>query len=162
MAVDLFDLVETLKREVNPPGYNLFPAATDDTWAGYLEDAFWNARLAGMLSDYTAADGQVVPLSGTTDITRDLQSLIVLFAAISIVTAELRRINTAFKAKAGPVEFEVENSATVLKEVLAELKSRRNFVLARLSDVGVTTDAYIDAVIGRTEALGYGDTWFVG
>lgn len=160
MAVDLFDLVESIKREVNPPGYNLFPAATDEMWAGYLEDAFWKARLAGLLEGYTLAEGQILPMSGSTDVGRDWQAIIVLFAAITIVANELRRMNTSFRAKAGPVEFETQNSATVLREQLADLKAQYLLVLKRLGDVGEITDSYIDSVAERTTSLDYGDsTW---
>jgi len=36
MAIDLGDLVESLQREVSPPGTNLFPDAVDDEYFGHL------------------------------------------------------------------------------------------------------------------------------
>lgn len=161
MAVDVFDLVESLKREVNPPGDNLFPNATDDEYAGHLSDAFWEARLDGMLEGYTETDGSITPVSGSTDLTRDLQQLVVLYAGIRIVRNHLRSIKTVFRTKAGPVEFETQQAATLLREVMLELKEKKKLVLTRLSDVGSVPSYYIDAVIARDESVGMGDTWWI-
>lgn len=164
MAVDLGDLIETLKREVAAPGAEetTFPDATEDIWLGNLQDAFWDARLDGMLKDFTESDGLVTPITGTTDITRDLQQLVVLYAGIRIVRNSLRALNTVFRAKAGPVEFETQNSASVLKSLLDMLMERRHGVLLRLSDLGQVPSYYIDAVYGRELAISYGDTHWVG
>lgn len=163
MAVDLGDLIESLRREVSPPGEDLFPDATDDDYFGNLQDSFWDARLDGLLEGYTESDGLVVPTSGTTELTRDLQQLVVLYAGVRIVRNHLRALNTLFRSKAGPVEFETQKSAQVLKAILDELHARRNLVLTRLSDVGSVDSYYIDALIARDESLGYGDTyWYTG
>lgn len=164
MSVDLGDLVESLKREVAAPGEEetAFPNATEDIWLGNLQDAFWDARLDGMLAGFTESDGLVTPVSGTTEITRDLQQLVVLYAGIRIVRNSLRTLNTTFRAKAGPVEFETQNSASVLKGLLDLLMERRHAVLLRLSDLGQVPSYYIDAVYGRELSIHYGDTHWVG
>jgi hypothetical protein len=162
MAVDLFELVESLRREVSPPGEDLFPNATDDDFLGNLQDAFWEARLDGLLEGYTESDGSVTPVdSGDDDLTRDLQQLIVFYAGFKIVRNHLRSIKTMFRAQAGPVEFETQQSANVLKDLLLELKYKRDLVLTRLSDLGVIPTAYIDALSARDESLHYGDTYYV-
>lgn len=161
MAVDLFDLVEPLKREVSPPGEDLFPNATDDDYFGNLQDAFWDARLDGLLEEYTESDGSITPISGSTDMTRDLQQVIVLYAGVRIVRNHLRALNTVFRSKAGPVEFETQKAASVLKALLDELRTRRNTVLSRLSDVGGVDSYYIDALLERDESIYYEDTYWV-
>lgn len=160
MAVDLGDLIESLQREVSPPGEDLFPNATDDDWFGNLQDAFWEARLDGLLEGFTESDGSVVPTSGTTDLSRDMQQIVVLYAGVRIVRNHLRSLNTVFRSKAGPVEFETQKSAQLLKGLLDELRSRRNLVLTRLSDLGAVNSYYIDAIVARDESLGYGDTYW--
>ena len=161
MAVDLFDLVEALKRSVNPPGTNVFPDATDDTFAGHLSDAFWEIRMLDMLSEWTESDGVITPVTGTTDIPREKQSLILLWAAITIVTNEMKGVDTTFRAKAGPAEFETGKSAQVLRDVLAELQRRRAVAERALFDIGAVTDTYIDSVVMRDEAQYFGDSWWV-
>lgn len=163
MAVALADLVDSLRREVSPPGEDLFPDAVDADFEGNLQDAFWEARLDGLLEGYTESGGSVTPSSGSTDLTRDLQQIIVLYAGVRIVRNHLRSLNTLFRSKAGPVEFETQKSAAVLKSLLDDLHSRRALVLARLSDVGSSDSYYIDALIARDESLAYGDTyWYSG
>lgn len=159
MAVDLFDLVESLKREVSTPGSTVL--GEDDEYLGHLQDSFWEVRLDGMLAGYVETDGSVSPISGTTELGRDLQQLVVLYAGIRIVRNELRQLKTVFRSKAGPVEFETQQAATVLTEILKELREKRHTVLSRLSDLGSAESFYIDAVIERDLSQGYGDTWWV-
>lgn len=157
MAVDIADLVPTLKRSINPPGQDLFPDALDpDDYIGYLGDAFWDARMTGLLEGYTLDGQEISPTAGTTDISRDLQQILVLYAAMTIVTNELRQKNTQFRAKAGPAEFETQNSSNLLRDVLQVLEQRMNIVMKRLSDLGVVLDKYTDAVAARTQSIGYG------
>lgn len=163
MAVDLGDLVETLRREVSQPGAETttFPEANDDTFLGHLQDAFWEARLDGMLQGYDETDGTVTPEDvEDEDLSRDLQQLVVLYAGIRIIRNQLLAMNTSFRAKAGAVEYETGKSAAVLKGILDELQRRRNTVLTRLSDLGAIEDAYIDAVIGREDSIAIGLTYF--
>lgn len=165
MAVDLSDLVEVLKREVSVPGgeESTFPNADDSSWLGHIQDAFWDVRLDGMIPGYQESDGIVTPIdTSDDDLSRDLQQLVVLYAGIRIVRNQLRQIQTQFRAKAGPVEYETQQSATLLKDILAELHKRRAVVLERLSDLGSVEDYYIDAIAQRDYALGYGDTSWPG
>ena len=164
MAIDLGDLVESLQREVSPPGTDLFPDATDDDYFGNLQDSFWEIKLDGIepFANYTESEGLVSPSSGTTELTRDLQQLIVLYGGIRIVRNAMRNINTTFRAKAGPVEYETQQSATVLKCILDDLASRRNFILNRLSDIGAVDTAYVDMVYQRDFSMGNGGVWWVG
>lgn len=159
MAVDLTDLVETLKRAVNVPGGDTFDGVADSVYVGYLSDAFWELRMLDMLTEYTESDGLVAPLVGTTEIPREMQQLIVLYAAIGIVTNELKAIETLFRAKAGPVEFETQKNGALLRDILAELQRRRGVVELALSNLGRVSDYYIDSVVERTS--NFNGTWWL-
>lgn len=162
MAVDLSDLVDSLKREMSPPGTDLFSTASDDDWLGQLEDSFWEAKLFGFFKNYTDADGLVSPLNGSTDLGRDQQELIVLFAGARCLRNELKNMNTAFRAAAGSVSFEVENSAQLLRDILHDLRSKVDLALAALGEINSTTVAYVDSLLGREQSIYYGDIGWNG
>lgn len=163
MAVDLGDLIEPLRREVNPPGTDLFPDATDDDYFGNLQDSFWDARLDGLLEGYTESDGVVTTIGGGDDLTRDMQQLVVVYAGARIVRNHLRALDTLFRSKAGPVEFETQKSAAVLKALLDDLLYRKKLILTRLGDTGTIESYYIDALVARDESIGWGETyWYTG
>lgn len=151
MAVDLNDLVEYLNAEIGP--------TTAATMTGgqkvlALRNAFWSAKLDGVtaLADYREVDGVIDPV-GSVELDRELQQIIVFWAGIAIVANELRNANTAFRAKAGPVEYETQTSANVLKGVLDLLLERRALLVKRLSDQGRTTVGIIDAMANADYTL---------
>lgn len=162
MAVDLAELIDPLKREVNPPGEDLFPAARDEEWMGRLADAFWEARLHGMLEGFSEADGTIVPIAGTADLTRDLQQLVVFYAAYRTVRTRLLNVKTAFRVQSGPVAYETAQSAQLLIEILRDLKGKLNLILERLSDLGSTNAVYFDAIVARDYTMAVGNAPFVG
>jgi hypothetical protein len=167
MAVDLGDLIDSIKREVSVPGAEetTFPNATDDSWLGNLLDSFWEAKLDGLMAAYTAdTDGLVTPIDPNgTDLSRDWQQMIVFYAGIRIVRNNLRAINGLFRAKAGTVEFETQQSSQLLKSILDELRYRLNLILTRLSDLGQLPSFYIDSLVERDMGIYYGDiTWESG
>lgn len=184
MAVDLFDLVESLKREVSPPGSDLFPDSTDDNWLGSLTDAFWEVRLFGFLTGYTEnaaarggpaafGEGKITPTSvsdetyddpsgySTLDLPRELQQLIVLWAGYKVALARLGSLNSTFRAKAGPVEYETQQAASVLKGILDQLKSRIDYILANLLTGNRAGVAMFDALIERSYNTATDLTWWV-
>lgn len=182
MAVNLFDLVDPIKREVQPPGSDLFPDATDDEWAGSLSDAFWELRLYGFLDGFEEnaaarngpaafTEGIVTPngvdetyddptgFSSTQDLGREMQQLVVLWAAWKVVLNRLGSINTTFRAKAGPVEYETQQAATVLTAILDALKGRIDLVLSTIPQrAGIVV---FDAMIERSYSQAVGETWWV-
>lgn len=168
MAIDLFDLVDPLKREVATPGEfaNFYPNTSDDDLLGALQDAFWEARIDGMLDGFTELEGVVAPTDGSIEtedqLGREYQQLIVLYAGYRFVRNHLLNLKTGFRAQAGPVEYETSQSAQVLRDILAALKDKRNLILGRLSDIGAVDSYYIDAVIQRGTSVYYGDTYWVG
>ena len=160
--VDLADLIEFLQREVNAPGISQLPNAVDDDYLGNLRDGFWEAVLDGVISGYDEDEGIVSPVDTEgDDLTRELQQLVVFYAGYRIVRNQLRDMKTVFRTKAGPVEYEVQQAATVLKAILDDLTYKRNYLLGRLSDSGQTSTHIIDAIVNRSDQQYYGDSWFV-
>ncbi len=166
MAINLEDLILSLKREVSPPGLDIYGSISDAEWLGHLTDAFWEARLSGLLGKYTETNGEIVPINPSDpDIPRDMQQLIVLFAGFRMALTSFSNVNSSFRAKAGPVEYEVQKSAQVIKGLLDALKARLDFVLKNLSVYGVsgTSVAIFDAVIEASYSTASGpSSWYVG
>jgi hypothetical protein len=161
MAVDLSDLVELLQAEVDAPGENSFTDAVENDWVNQLRSGFWETVLDGIMLGYEETDGIVTPVApNTTDLSREFQQLVIFYAGVRVIRNKLRTVGTAFRAKAGPVEYETQNSAQVLKAILDELINKRNIILKRLSDLGSSNAYYVDMVISRDESMGYGDVWF--
>lgn len=155
MAVDLSDFVESLRREVTPPGSDLFQTVGDDVFTGYLADAFWEARLDGFMGKWvTDEDGIVTPLDPLgVDLPREMVGLIVLYASIKILRNRIMNLNTSFRSKAGPVEYEVQNSANLLTELLKQLAARKEQILDAVENLPTPT-FYFDAYTTRQSDAG--------
>lgn len=152
MAVDLSDeqYIASLQREVIPLGSTLFSSVGEDQWLGYLTDAFWEARLDGFLAGYVAdEDGIVTNESGGADLDRRYIALIVLYAGIRVLRNRILNMNTGFRAKAGPVEFEQQNSATMLAEMLKQLRATKERIIEELDTSEETAVLYLDALSTR-------------
>lgn len=154
MAVDLAEFVPSLRREVTPPGSDLFNDVNDDTFTGYLADAFWEARLDGFAPKWEAdLDGIVTPIEGhDEEFPRELVGLVILYAGIKILRNRILNINTAFRAKAGSVEYEVENSANMLSEMLKQLAERRAVLLEEVK-LAPTPTFYFDGYSQRNHSV---------
>jgi len=128
MAVeDLNDLVDSVRRQSS---VEVVEAAglTDQNLIGYLMDAFWEARLDGALtSDHDLDDEFLEP-----PLSNDLAQLLVIYASFNIVKNRLLQTNTVFRTKAGPVEYEVQQSAQLLTALLKDMSVRRKQLLDKL------------------------------
>ncbi len=163
MAVSLETLVPYFDAEVNPPGVTLYPNTSSGSKLFMLSNAFWELRLSSLLSNYEEAEFVITPISGTTDIGRAEQQLIILFAAYSVALRAFQNVNSSFKAVAGPVEYEVQKSATTLKAVLDALKERLKGVVEVVNNSAAGTDTCVfDGVIARSASIAGGQSWFVG
>jgi hypothetical protein len=165
VALDLSDLVETLKREVNPPGRTVLSEPNDDIWLGRLMDAFWDGRLDGLFAGYVVDDeGKVVPTTtGGADMPRELGQAIVFLAAYNALYLAIMNTRTQFKAEvAGGTSYETQTSAQVLRELAQSLKERRDILLYRLSDIGIVPTYVIDAFLERQAAFEVGTGYFLG
>jgi hypothetical protein len=151
MAVDLADaeFIDSLKREVTPLG-SVAADVDDSVWLGYLTDAFWLARLDGFMPGYTESGGDITGPNGE-DLPREYVALIVLYAGIKALTIQILNTAPGFRAKAGPVEYEQDSiSATVLAEMLKQLKATKDRIIAEILGVGATPTLYLDALSVRT------------
>jgi hypothetical protein len=151
VGVDLEDFVPSLLREVNPPGTNTFADASSTEMTGYLSDAFWEARLDGFLSEWECDDdGIIMPVVGVDgeDIDRESTTLVIIYAGCKVLRNKILNMNTTFRAKAGPVEFETQNSATMLVEILKELQKTKDLILQK-SEEYANLDECFDALPSR-------------
>lgn len=125
------DLIEPLKRAVAAPGGydDAFPNGDDDTLFAYITDAFSEARM----DRNPSLTGTVDWVDGTFDpiLTQGEAYLVVVYAAINILSNVLRNQSTANTYKAGTVEYSTEYSANVIKGALDSLNARRAEILRR-------------------------------
>lgn len=144
MTIELIEFVNTLKREVVPLGSTAFATVSNQIWVGYLGDAFWEAKLDGFLPNFTEADGQITSLPEGSDIDLDRAqiSLLVMYAGVKILRNHILNTKTSFRSKAGPVEFEQQQSATVLAEALRSLNRRKELLLDQAQVVGSAVAMY--------------------
>lgn len=132
---NLADLIPALRREVSPPGEDLFPNASDDDFLGYLLDGAWEAKLDGFLADYTVDNTNYTVAPDLPDF---YKYLIVLWAGVRITRTRLSNLRTSQKSVAGPVSFEYNNSAMVLSAVLKEIMDKKKRLIElsyRITDV---------------------------
>lgn len=147
---NLADLVEAFKREVSIPGnFQLdFPTTTDDDLAAALMDAFGEAKLDGFFGSVT-----LDPNSGVT--TPDLSvagaALLVIYAGIRMTRIQLRALKTATRYKAGPVEYDIQSSASSVTEDLKQLERRKQAIIegAVRAGRGRGTTFVIDGYVSR-------------
>lgn len=182
MAVDLSDYVDTVRREVTPPGSTTFATVPDTVFTGYLSDAFWEVKLDGFNEAFVCdADGIVLPINDTqapnvaigftggpyvdgVDMPRDQVALVCLYAGIKIIRNKLLEQSTRLRAKAGPVEFEQDYSANLLIEMLKELQAVRARLLYLKTfnqDVHLV-DAFSARSVSAASYSGYLYDWYAG
>lgn len=144
MAVELRDYIDSLQRAVAAPGIAL-PEMEEDTWLGYLTDAFWEARLDGFMVGWEVEeDGTVIPVDGSNaDIDRRWVSLVITYATMTMLRNQILATQSSFRAKAGPVEFQAEKSASTTTEMLKQLQATRDRLLESIRDNGAMTDVMI-------------------
>lgn len=169
MAVDITALIPSLQREISPPGTNLYPSGTAGQLLGYLQDAFWEAKLnAGIFSGYKLDpedDTQIIPSGGdgsADDMDRTQQQLIVMFAGYRITLTAFQNINSQFRAKAGAVEFEQQKSAQTLKTILDAIRERIKKAVENTDGTASGILALVlDGYAERSTAMRYRDVDFV-
>lgn len=165
MATALTELIPMIQREVNAPGLELFPDAGAGALLGYIEDAFWDVRLSGMLNGWTVVDAaDVVPAetsgrfivdsaSKSKSLPKEHQMMVVVFAGLRIVRLKVVNLAVNFSAKAGPVEYEQQASATTLRAVLDSLSKRVQELKAQYSESFTGAFALFDGELQREYAL---------
>ena len=167
MAVELSEYTDSLRRAITPLGSDKYADISDAVLTDYLTDAFWQGRLDGFYVGYTAdEDGTVEPIEpGDPEFDRAWVSLVILYAAVSILANQILATSTRFSAKAGPVEFEQENSASVLNEMLKQLAAAKQRIIDQMLDNSNPSNVYlIDAYSTRmlSSASYYGSSELLG
>lgn len=135
-------LVPALKRELAVPGTfaDVFPDTSDKDLIGALADGFAEAQLFGFFRSLslTAVDTPTPGSDWTID--PELSSaggaLVVIYASIRSIRSQLRSLKTSQRYKAGPVEFETAQAASVLTAELQFLKDRLKDILKNANGRG--------------------------
>ncbi len=165
MATSTADIYPSLSREVNVPGFELFPDLTIADGLGYIADGFWEARLEGMLAAYTIKDGTAltppqaagdfITNDAEDDFPDDLQMLVVILAGMRLLRRRIFGLAQRLSVKSGPVEYEAESSATVIRAVLDGLTDRLDQLKVAYSTNLTATSAffYLDGVAQRNYSL---------
>ena len=141
------ELVESTQRAIALPGGTLDDFDADEL-EGHIRDGFWNARLDGVLTGYTEADGVFTPEMGDID-----AALLRFWTTYGILFNRFTDLDTLFRAQAGPVEFETQRSAQLLRDLLADLKARKKELLDRLAEDGRAPATYVGMIDAAAAAL---------
>ena len=132
---DLADLVEPLKRAVAVPGtfVDVFPDTSDDDLAALLADSFAEAQLDGFLSGFEV---DLNTSFTTPDLTTPHTALLVIYGSYRMLINEIRNTQNRLRYVAGPVEYETEQTASMLNEILRQLGDKKKGILdqARLGE----------------------------
>jgi hypothetical protein len=167
MATTVATIRAQLRREINVPGVETLPDITNSELDGYIKDGFWEARLLGMLSDYTQTDGtefatppgEVIKATADDgDLPGELQILVAIMGAMKMIRMKILNLAINFRAQAGPVEYEQQASATTLRAILAVLEARIQEIKEIYSEeIGGGVFVYFDSVLQREASAAYGN-----
>jgi len=154
--MDLTDLVPSLKRALAAPGEfdSTFPESSDADLAGTLADAVAECQLDGFFGNLTLS---LADSTTTPDLTTPQQALVILYAMSRVVTARISNLRNRTRYKAGPVESETEQSATVLVQLLKDVRARKQQILddARIGNLA-TAFQMVDMYIAKSIDSGHG------
>jgi hypothetical protein len=134
LDTDLSESLDSLRYLVAVPGTfaSVYPDTTEDMLLQILRDGFAEAQLMGLFSSYTIdEDGIVEPGLSGGEI-----ALVVLFSAIRLIRVAMLNSTSSVTYKAGSAEYATTTSATLLKDILDDLKAQKNAVIALLSSGG--------------------------
>ncbi len=171
MPTDLSTLIPSFQRQVAIPGTftDAYPNTTDDDVVGTLADAFAEAQLDGWFGTYvydpdtTSVLNNADPDPLTNGLSLAGQALIVIYAGMRMVTNQIMNTKSSVRYKAGPVEYETQQGATTLNELLKMLAARKAELLALAR--GNVRDVVIDGYYSRALAFHTGElpsTWARG
>lgn len=162
MSTPVSEMRELLKREINVPGFAQLPGITNSQIDGYIKDGFWEARLMGVLSAYTQDDGaslatpvdSIYRISDEADLPMELQMLVVIVAGLKLIRLKALNLAVSLRAQAGPVEYEQQVSATVLREILQSFERRLQVLFGLYSELATTgAMTYFDGELQRTSSV---------
>lgn len=128
---DLYDMIPALKAEINVPGADLLTDAANGDYVQILKNAYWEIVLDRVI---TSSEYELDENTDTIDpsLPGNLKQLMVIYASFKIVLNQLLNVNTRFRSHAGPVEYEVERSASLLNTILKNIADRKKAILEDL------------------------------
>jgi hypothetical protein len=130
----LATLVPALKRELAVPGTfdTVFPNTGTKDLIGTLADAFAQCQLDRFFPDVVldTTNPDATQWATTPDLSTAGGALIVIYAAMRTLRANLRTLSTSSTYKAGPVEASQSQSATLLRAELDYLVQRQKDLIA--------------------------------
>lgn len=123
--MNLSDLVPALERRVAPPGMfdTYFPNATPTEMAARLADALGEIQMDGFATQYSL--DPTLSVVTPDPVPMALQQLMVMYAMANVIQVQLMNTKTKQVYKAGPVESDVEQTSSVLVELLKEVNDRK-------------------------------------
>lgn len=150
---DLADYTESLRNVVARPGTfaDLFPETTDDGLVLVLQDALAECHLEQTLLTCTSdANGLVRPT-----LTSGQAALVVLYAGVRLIRAELFNRVTSAKYVAGPVSAETTYATNILRDIMKALQAQKDRVTSAQAVSGANAafymaDQYVRRDIGMT------------
>lgn len=148
--MNLSDLVPSLKRALATPGTfaDLFPDTLDTDLTGTLADAVAECQLDGFLSTTS------LNLANSTvdvDLTASQQALVVLYAMGRVLNAKIANLKNRTRFKAGNAEAETEQSATIILELMRDVRGHKRRLLeeAKAGDLA-TAFAMVDLYVAKS------------
>lgn len=152
---DINALVPALKRAVAGTGdfAKLFPEATDELLVGQLEDGLGAVQLDGYLGSFVI-DFDAATI--TPDLSQPQGALLVLYASIRMIQADIRNRKNRVHYEAKGNVFEEEQSASVLVEILKDLRETRERFLLKARTAGLATAFYMTDLAFVKELREYG------
>jgi hypothetical protein len=126
--LDLADATDSLRFLVARPGMfdTLYPETTDDMLLQVLLDGLGECQLYGTLSTVTATvDGIIDP-----PLTQPQVALVVIFAALRFIRAELLNRNTSVVYKAGSADYETVQATNILRDIMKALQEQKTAMVA--------------------------------
>lgn len=162
VPTDLAGLVLALQRELAVPGTfsTVFPNTQASDLVGLLADSFAQAQLDGFFGNQTLDLTDPTHPTVNPGLSSGGGALVVLYAGERMIRSQIRVLKTKTLYKAGPVEYDVEQSATALVQELKDISARRAALLAlilrlsRANKAVYVTDGYLERSMGYYGAFG--------
>ncbi len=135
MAIDdLSDAVDKLRYSVARPGTfsTFYPETTDDMLLAVLIDGAAEAQLEGVFLTYDIDEDGII----TPAMTNGQAAVIVLFAAVRFLRAELINRNTSVTYEAGSAHYETTQATNILRDILKGLEASKGRVMASIGESG--------------------------
>ncbi len=138
---DLADATDSLRFLVARPGTftDFYPETNDDMLVQMLMDGLAETHLEGLLLDYTSdSDGLLTPALSSGQ-----SALVVLFAAVRFLRAELINRNTSVTYKAGSAEYSTAQGVQLLRDLLNSLSAQKDRLIAAAGSGGGASAFYM-------------------